>query len=326
MNSRAWCRIALAFALMVTNSCSESEPRIKAAPALFIPNPPIETTSDKFASVPVGYGTTSKSLDLECTQHRPCLTRLWDSLTGVSSDDCVYSAFTEKSVDEALITGNPAIISNTVYQVLNQSDQNCNTWHARVFAFRTGTSFAGNFSQQVLGTGGAVAGLLSGPAAAGVSAGNAALNAFMTNLNTSYYFNKYMDQIDTQIATARQQKASDIIARLPQTPAPTVTPTATPTPGGRITSATTSDSSALALDPTATSTPTPTATPGPKYTGIDAKRDLIAYDSLCSLEIIATSTAATSTPTATATPTPTPTATKTAPSGEGGHAGRRRSS
>jgi len=228
-------------------------------------------------------------------QKKPCLTGIWDSLTGVKSTDCVYSAFDIDTVDSALMSQNPAIVSNTITQVLDLSDQNCEAWRARVFAFRTGSGFAGNFIQQVLGTGGAFASLLSGPAGSGVSAGNAAVNAFTTGINSSYYANKAMDQIDSEIHTERQQAKANIIARLPVTPAPTPTPTPSV--------ASTSSGSA-----TATATPTP----GPRYSGIDAKSDLIAYDNLCSLEIIATSsTTATSTPTATPTPTPTATATKT---------------
>jgi hypothetical protein len=303
MDARIWGRVVLTFAIVFSNSCTLSEPRIKPEPVLYIPSAPEITSTE--VEVPVGTATSPFTITRECMQRKPCLTRMWDSLTGVNSTDCVYAAFKEDTVDSALMSQNPNIVSNTITQVLDLSDENCAMWDARVFAFRTGSGFAGGFIQQVLSTGGAVAGLLSGPAAAGVSAANAGVGAFTTGINTTYYANKAMDQIDSDIRTNRQQAKANINARLPVAP----TPTAAPSP--------ISASSGSA-------TATATSTPVPKYSGLDAKSDLIAYDNLCSLQAIATSSAsATSTPTATSTPSPTPTATPT-PKPHGGGKGAAR--
>jgi|GEM_PF-2521680 len=51
MNSRIWCRVALAFAALSTNSCTLSEPRIKPEPVLYIPNAPNLTSTGQ--KVPV---------------------------------------------------------------------------------------------------------------------------------------------------------------------------------------------------------------------------------------------------------------------------------
>lgn len=270
-------RLAACFLLV---SCSFNEPRIRSEPVILQQgqNPVTVVLSDQSHS----------ALDLQCEEVTPWFTRKLGAVVGgTAGNECVYEVVTEESLDRALVSTDKAVRRNAVLKVLYLSDRSCDNFRASVFAFRTGANYAsGLFTTLFSGTS-AITALFSGPAASALSATNLAQSSALNGLNSSYYANKMIDQLDAEMEARRQELKSQILARMQAAP---------PQEGEMQPAA-----------PAAKPTPTPAVKP---YTGLDAEIDLQAYDNLCSLETL-TRSSLTPTPTATPTTTPTPTATPT---------------
>jgi hypothetical protein len=286
-------------ACLVAVSCSFNEPRIRSEPVILQPSNPTtlqptgciplsdtatcsETTQDGKAAPP------DKVLATICQEKTAWYTRgLGQAIGGTSGNECVYEVVTEDSLDRALLSTDQAVRDNAILQVLSLSDRSCDNFRAKVFAFRTSATFAGGFFNSILSGTSAITALVSGPAGSALSAANLATGSALNGINSSYYANKMMDQLDADIETRRSSLRSQILARVP-----------------------TAQSSDPDGDDNGDASPVPTATTAAKpYTGLDAKLDLQSYDNLCSLETL---TRPSPSPTSTASPTVTPTPTATA--------------
>lgn len=297
--------IPLVLALWSSTSCTFSEPRIRAEPVILQSSGNTQVYLDDYVA---SFSNPTAPLQTRCEESAPWMERCWGTLTGSIGDECVYTAVTEESLNAALLSSNQAVRDRAIITVLALSDRNCNNFRAKVFAFRTGANFAGGFLNTVLSGTSAITALASGPAASGLSAANTVIGSGLSGINSSYYANKILDQIDAEIQIQRAQMQSQILARIPSAAHATQKLPAAPNP----------EDFAVASTPTATATPVPVgnSTPSAPYSGLDAKLDLQAYDNICSLENIThpspsptstpSPTATPGTPTATATPTPTP--------------------
>jgi len=271
-------------ACLLSVSCSFNEPRIRSEPVILqsqntqkVPLAPIEFSSDN-----------PPTLDVQCQELTSWYTRwLGKAVGGTAGKECVYQVVTQESLHQALLSTDKTVRDNAIMTVLNMSDRSCDNFRAKVFAFRTSANFASGFLNSILSGTGAIASLASGPAGAGLAAANLATGNALNGVNSSYYANKMIDQLDAEMEAQRQQLRAKIVAHLP---------TATPTP-------------AAGAEDTASPSSTPASTAGP-YSGLDAENELQAYDNLCSLETLTRATLSpTVTPTATATATPTAAAT-----------------
>ena len=251
-------------ACVLTVSCSFNEPRIRSEPVILQPQDesqiPLFTAADDHPR-----------LNMQCQEKTSWYTRwVGHAIGGTAGNECVYEVVTEDSLHAALLSPKKEVRDNAILTVLYLSDRSCDNFRAKVFAFRTSATFASGFLNSILSGTGAIASLASGPAGAGLAAANLATGNALNGINSSYYANKMIDQLDAEMEAQRRQLKSQILARIQTTasiPNASEEPAAAPSPGNDV----------------RTATPTPAARP---YTGLDAEIDLQTYDNLCSLETL----------------------------------------
>ncbi len=122
-------------------------------------------------------------------------------------------------------------------------------------------SYFASVTGALLASGGAITALVSGPVAAGLSGASAAVTASISGVNNNFYSNYGMGELDQKIITSRTTMADCIEKRM---------------------EAKTGEAS--------TASSCKTRTP---YTAEERMSDLQQYDSLCSLELAASSPLAT---------------------------------
>ena len=273
-------------ACLVAVSCSFNEPRIRSEPVILQPQGynnkiplsagavPTATAAVPGSVAPLSTsseeeGEDAASLDTRCQEKTAWYTRwLGCMVGGTAGNECVYEVVTEDSLDRALLSPSQATRDNAILTVLYLSDRSCANFRAKVFAFRTSASFAGGFFNSILSGTSAITALVSGPAGSALSAANLATGSALNGINSSYYANKMMDQLDAEMDAQRNALKAQILAHIPPQNS-----------GGQ-------DGG------NGSPVPTPTAAARP-YSGLDAKLDLQAYDNLCSLETLTHSVTAT---------------------------------
>jgi hypothetical protein len=110
--------------------------------------------------------------------------------------------------------------NETIDNLLNISDYNCNNFLERLFAKQTGVSFAKGLVNVVTSASAALTGFASVPAAAALNAANASLGGGLDAINSDVYYSKTAPDIAQAIRNKRAQLRDDIKLReLGTTPA-----------------------------------------------------------------------------------------------------------
>lgn len=289
-------------AICIVCACTYQEPRMRAEPLITFPAYNIISLNKRVplqVPVPAPESTGAAvmpSLDFHCAAWNPVMTRFYDSLTssltaGSSSlDECIYVTIDQQNLTAAMnmVRNDPAAQDSIVRSLETASDYNCNNFRARVFGFRSNVGYVGGLASGLLASGGAITALVSGPAAAGLAGASSAVTAAINPINTDYYSNYTMGQLDTLIVQRRSEMKACIEQRMAAAEKNKATPASTPTA-----------SEDPSEQPSASQTPsaTPTAAPNPSascptsstYSAAQKISDLQFYDSLCSLELLAQS-------------------------------------
>ena len=214
-HGRLWRRGLAITAIVAFLGCTFSEPRIRSEPILFFPANPTPTNTPGAALF--------REPPLHCVERAPFLKRtvlakISGSLSGGTStlDECIYNTVDAQGLLNILKQEHdqPDAQNQTLTSMLMMSDQNCDNFRSRVFAFRANSGYLGSITGALLASGGAITALVSGPVAAGLSGASAAVIASISGVNSNFYSNYGMGELDQKIVTSRTAMADCIQKRM----------------------------------------------------------------------------------------------------------------
>ncbi len=266
-------RLLVTFGLLVFCGCTFNEPRIRSEPLLFFPTSaaaPTPTPTLTLGKVPLHCVETAGLI------HRWILDPFFSS--GSSQlDECVYQTANVEELEKALTNdATEAEKNNTEKLMMAVSNQNCNNFRAKIFAFRANAGVVSSTTSTLLASGGAIAALASGPVGAGLAGGSAGLQAAMGNISGQFYQNFGEGQLDQNITSSIVAKGLCIQKKMDAA-------VSTSAPG----SAAQANNAAQAAAAVPGATPTPDSCPTPannQYAVGDRINDLQNFDAACSLE------------------------------------------